>query len=150
MGVALGRFAGAGRCRDPIVANFDGQGSLDVVYGSEDGYLYAVEGKSGQLLWRLHVGDFGQSRGKILVDTDADGSGELIVMADNRVIKYGGPLVGDVDGSGRVDGVDLQQISWSFGSSRESERYREPADLNRDGSVDGGDLAVLAMNFGNP
>ena len=141
--------AGVGRCRDPIVADLDGQGSLDVIYGSEDGHLYAVEGKSGQLLWRLHVGDFGQSRGKILVDTNADGSGELIVVAGSRVIKYGGPLVGDVDGSGRVDGVDLQQLSWSFGSSGESERYREPPDLDRNGVVDGGDLAILAASFGN-
>ena len=71
------------------------------------------------------------------------------MVAGSRVIKYGGPLVGDVDGSGRVDGVDLQQLSWSFGSSGESERYREPPDLDRNGVVDGGDLAILAASFGN-
>ncbi len=141
--------AGVGRCRDPIVADLDGQGALDVIYGSEDGHLYAVEGKSGQLLWRLYVGYFGQSRGKILVDTNADGSGELIVVAGSRVIKYGGPLVGDVDGSGRVDGLDLQQLSWSFGSVEGGERFRGAADLDRNGVVDGGDLVVLAASFGN-
>jgi outer membrane protein assembly factor BamB len=142
--------AGVGRCRDPIIADLDSSGVLDVIYGSEDGHLYAVDGKSGQLLWRLHVGEFGLSRGKILVDTDGDGSGELIVVARSRVLKYGGPLVGDVDNSGRVDGVDLQRLSWSFGSGSGEERFLENADLDRNGTVDGGDLVILAGNFGNP
>ena len=142
--------AGVGRCRDPIIADLDSSGSLDVIYGSEDGHLYAVDGESGQLLWRLHVGQFGMSRGKILVDADGDGSGELIVIAGTRVLKYGGPVVGDVDGSGRVDGIDLQRLAWSFGSSRGGERYLETADLDRNDVVDGGDLAILAGNFGNP
>lgn len=142
--------AGVGRCRDPIIADLDGSGALDVIYGSEDGHLYAINGKSGQLLWRLDVGDFGMSRGTILVDTDGDGFGELIVVAGSRVLMYGNQVVGDIDGSGRVDGADLQRLAWSFGSSSGGERYLEAADLDSDGVVDGDDLAILAANFGNP
>jgi len=141
---------GVGRCRDPIIADLDANGVLDVLYASEDGNLYAVQGKSGQLLWRLAVGEFGMSRGKILVDVDGDGDGELIVVAGDQVIMYGGPVVGDVDGSGRVDGADLQQLAWSFGSSEGEERYRSQADLDEDGVVDGEDLMILAASFGNP
>jgi outer membrane protein assembly factor BamB len=141
--------AGVGRCRDPIIADLDNSGTLDVIYGSEDGHLYAVDGKSGQLLWRLHVGNLGMSRGKILVDTDGDGSGELIVVAGTRVLMYGRSLVGDIDGSGRVDGADLQHLAWSFGSSSGGERYLESADLDLSGVIDGEDLAILSSNFGN-
>ena len=139
-----------GRCRDPIIANLDGRDSPEVLYASDDGHLYVINGKSGQLLWRLPVGGFGMSRGKILVDTDDDRIGELIIMADDRVLKYGGVIVGDVDASGRVDGLDLQRVAWSFGSGTGGERYQQAADIDRDGTVDGGDLALLAQNFGNP
>ncbi len=58
-------------------------------------------------------------------------------------------LNGDVDGSGRVDGMDNSRMAWSFGSTTGSDRWFAPADLNGDGVVDGQDLAQLAANFGN-
>jgi len=140
---------GVGRCRDPIIANLDGRDGPDVLYASDDGHLYAVNGRSGQLLWRLDLGEFGMSRGKILVDTDNNQLGELIVVAHDRVLKFGGMIVGDVDSSGRVDGQDLQQLAWSFGSEDGGERYQEATDIDRNGTIDGGDLALLASNFGN-
>lgn len=57
-------------------------------------------------------------------------------------------LTGDIDRSGRVDGADLVQLGYSFGSRVGQGRYRDTADFNNDGAVDGDDLAQLAANFG--
>ena len=57
-------------------------------------------------------------------------------------------LVGDIDGSGRVDGVDLVLFARSFGADVGEVRYLEEADFNSDGTIDGEDLAVLASGFG--
>jgi acyl-CoA thioesterase-1 len=57
-------------------------------------------------------------------------------------------LPGDIDRSGRVDGVDLLAFAPHFGARTPDPRYRTFADLNGDGVVDGTDLAILAANFG--
>jgi hypothetical protein len=58
-------------------------------------------------------------------------------------------LSGDLDGSGRVDGLDNARLGWAFGSSAGGGRWLPEADLNGDGIVDGDDLAILASHFGN-
>lgn len=60
----------------------------------------------------------------------------------------GGTVQGDLDGSGRVDGVDLVRFALRFGASSGDARYSADADFDGDGSIDGADLAVLAGNFG--
>lgn len=55
---------------------------------------------------------------------------------------------GDVDGSGRVDGVDLVRLALAFGAREGEPRYDGAADVNGDGVVDGFDLAILAEFFG--
>ncbi len=55
---------------------------------------------------------------------------------------------GDINFDGRVDGHDLAQLSFSFGTTSADTDYRLEADINSDGSVDGEDLAILANNFG--
>jgi hypothetical protein len=57
-------------------------------------------------------------------------------------------LDGDVDGSDRVDGVDLLLLARAFGATAAETRYLADADFNEDEVVDGDDLAVLAANFG--
>lgn len=57
-------------------------------------------------------------------------------------------LDGDIDRSGRVDGLDLVAFAVRFGSRRGESRFRAFADLNGDDVVDGMDLALLAANFG--
>jgi len=57
-------------------------------------------------------------------------------------------LDGDLNLSGRVDGVDLVLLARSFGSQKGSGRYVAAADIDDDGKVDGSDLALLAANFG--
>jgi len=57
-------------------------------------------------------------------------------------------LLGDVDGSGRIDGMDLILFAHTFGSLEGQERYTLSADFNQTGDVDGLDLIILANNFG--
>jgi acyl-CoA thioesterase-1 len=60
----------------------------------------------------------------------------------------GSELTGDLDSSGRVDGVDLVVFARAFGATAAEIRYLQEADFNNDDVIDGDDLAVLAMNFG--
>jgi len=57
-------------------------------------------------------------------------------------------LQGDLDFSGRVDGVDLVLFARHFGATKAELRYSAAADFNSSGTVDGQDLAILAANFG--
>ena len=57
-------------------------------------------------------------------------------------------LDGDLDDSGRVDGVDLVLFARSFGANAGEGRYLAEADFDDNGTIDGEDLAVLASNFG--
>ncbi len=55
---------------------------------------------------------------------------------------------GDIDASGRTDGLDLVQLALAFGSMLGETRYNPEADINVDGIVDGFDLDVLIQFFG--
>lgn len=55
---------------------------------------------------------------------------------------------GDLDDNGRVDGRDLAQMAFSFGTSSGDTDFRTRADLDNNGQVNGEDLAILANNFG--
>lgn len=57
-------------------------------------------------------------------------------------------LGGDLDRSGRVDGLDLIDLGRRFGAARGGSRYLGRADVNDDDVIDGLDLAELAANFG--
>ena len=70
---------------------------------------------------------------------------ELLVQF---TIEPGAPIDGDINLSGRVDGVDLVLLARAFGAQQGSLRYLAAADLDHDGTVDGTDLALLAANFG--
>ncbi|MBI3893645.1 MAG: PKD domain-containing protein [Candidatus Wallbacteria bacterium] len=56
-------------------------------------------------------------------------------------------LSGDVDGSGRVDGLDLAIVSRLLGASRGDARFVERADVDGDGRITEADLAVIRANF---
>lgn len=55
---------------------------------------------------------------------------------------------GDLDGSGRTDGLDLVQLALAFGARSDEERYDPDADINGDGIVNGFDLDLLIELFG--
>lgn len=54
----------------------------------------------------------------------------------------------DLDGSGRIDGVDLVRFALTFGAVRGQSRYTSEADFDGNGTIDGQDLARLAASFG--
>ncbi len=54
----------------------------------------------------------------------------------------------DLDGSGRVDGIDLSIIGRSFGAGEGDPRYNGSADFDRNGVIDGDDLAIFSFYFG--
>jgi len=57
-------------------------------------------------------------------------------------------FVGDLDLSGRVDGIDLVYFGRAFGSREGTTRYLPAADFDDNGTIDGTDLARIANNFG--
>jgi len=57
-------------------------------------------------------------------------------------------LVGDLDESGRVDGIDLVYFGRAFGAREGTIRYLSGADFDGNGIIDGSDLARIADNFG--
>lgn len=111
--------------------------------------------------------EIGEEEGAVIVDmnTPFDGHRELMsnplhpslagyeVMAQTwyDAIK---PAVlertnrGDLDGSGRTDGLDLVQLALAFGAIDGEDRYDAAADINGDGMVDGFDLDLLVELFG--
>lgn len=57
-------------------------------------------------------------------------------------------VVCDLDGSGRVDGIDLSIIGRAFGAGEGDPRYIGSADFDRNGVIDGEDLAIFSFYFG--
>ena len=70
---------------------------------------------------------------------------------DRQVASYtvrGSSLQGDLNGDGRVDGMDLVHLALHFGALQGNPDYDATSDLNADGRIDGLDLAILAASFG--
>lgn len=93
----------------------DGKGGTLTLVGSSDGFLYGLDGCSGTLRWAVDLGaPVGES---IIVDTDGDKSGEIVVsVADGYV--YGideqtgdkVPWVYDLDPTSSTPTEDVDQI----------------------------------------
>lgn len=69
---------GIGRMGEPVACMVGGE--VVVIAGSNDGYLYAVRGVDGQMLWELWGGGYLWQRGMALADLDGDGLDELVVV----------------------------------------------------------------------
>jgi hypothetical protein len=67
---------------------------------------------------------------------------QAVDIAENRLV------AGDINNSGRVDGLDLEILAKSFGSFLQEASYNPFTDLNYDGAVDGEDLIAFGLNFG--
>jgi len=57
-------------------------------------------------------------------------------------------FVGDVDGDGKVDMVDMWEVAQAFGSYPGHPRWNPGADINGDNIIDMVDLWLIAHNFG--
>jgi hypothetical protein len=57
-------------------------------------------------------------------------------------------IVGDLNGDGKVDILDIATVAKAFGSFPGDSRWNPIADVNRDGKVDILDIAMVATNFG--
>jgi len=72
-----------------LAVDVNGDGQVDFVVGGADGWLYAVDGAAGSLLWGL---DLGASVGDpIAADIDGDGSSEVLVPAADGYLYAIGP-----------------------------------------------------------
>jgi outer membrane protein assembly factor BamB len=63
------------------LADADGDGLLDVVFTSRDGYIRAVSGLTGELIWRWEIGRIMES-GPMIADLDGDGTLEVVQVTD--------------------------------------------------------------------
>jgi len=57
-------------------------------------------------------------------------------------------LMGDVNGDGRVNLMDIALVARAFGSTPTSPNWNPAADLNGDGTVNMKDVVLVARNFG--
>lgn len=115
----------------PVVAEISGNGDRASIFYNPPGPL------SGEIVVQLQSQDLASPPNTIDEDVFAfvvEGAGQ--------------PLVGDVDGSGRVDGVDLILLALAYGSAAGDARYNPGADLDGNGIVDAADLSLLSKNFG--
>ena len=103
------------------LGDLDGDGSLDVVVGSDDDYIYALSGRGGKLLWKFEtVYDVWSS--PALGDLDRDESLDVVVGSrDNYIYAL----------SGR-DG----RLLWRFKTGWVVDSSPALGDLDRDGYLD--------------
>jgi hypothetical protein len=113
----------------PAVGDVDGDGKMEVVFGSFDHHVYLVDGATGAAKtgWPVDVGDTVYSSAA-LYDIDGDGLPDIIIGTDDylvnggalRVLRYDGtsvagfpqyinqtinstPVVADIDGDGKPE-----------------------------------------------
>ncbi|MFX0206688.1 MAG: dockerin type I domain-containing protein, partial [Candidatus Hodarchaeota archaeon] len=64
------------------------------------------------------------------------------------IYPYGYVPTLDLDGSGRVDVIDIVIVALAFGSRPGDPHWNPYADINQDGVVDIQDIVILAIHFG--
>lgn len=82
----------------------------------------------------------------ILTVTDARG------LSDNTnqtvMVSEAPPLVGDVNGDGKVDMIDIGLVCKAYGTSPEVPRWDPRCDLNGDNKIDMKDIGLACMHYG--
>lgn len=67
----------------PALADADGDGKLDVIFTGRDGFVRALKGTTGQVLWEFNTNRLMEA-GPIVADLDGNGTLEAIVVTDCR------------------------------------------------------------------
>jgi len=107
---------------DPSAVDLDGDGTEELIVGHNGGFVFAVDGQDGSVLWEHSLGnDIGNWRSAIPADLDNDGRPEVLVTARDgwvrclngdgtlrwrsKVEEYrlGTPSVGDIDNDGQTE-----------------------------------------------
>lgn len=107
----------------PALGDVDSDDMLEVIIGSNDGNVYALNGEDGSKLWNFTTGDVVDSS-PALGDVDGDGTLEVVIGSwDNKTYALNGedgselwnfttgglvgnsPALGDVDSDGKLEVV---------------------------------------------
>jgi outer membrane protein assembly factor BamB len=105
----------------PAIADIDNDGKLEVIIGSEDKKVYALNGENGSLLWSYETGGSVFSSPSI-ADIDNDGKLEIVVGSDDKKIYalngengsllwsyetggsvFSSPSIADIDNDGKLE-----------------------------------------------
>jgi hypothetical protein len=72
----------------------------------------------------------------------------FIVLSLALVCRPAFAILGDVNGDGKVNLIDVFMVSLAFGSRPGDPKWNPNADLNHDGTVNLMDTFIVALNFG--
>lgn len=151
----------------PALADLDGDASLDVVVGDEQGKLWALAGTDGHALWTLATGEndynnHGFVAAAAIVDIDEDGKDDVVAGARDGLLRgirgsdgrefwqvkdgsgiHASPSVIDLDGDGRKEIL----AAWSYSSVGILDARTGKQLAGQSLSLDGGGIEGL---FGSP
>ena len=82
-GTVAWKYATGGSIQSaPAIGDIDGNGRLDVVFGSSDGNIYCVYGDNGTLKWSFSTGNT-VTAAPVIADVNNDGKQEVVVGSQN-------------------------------------------------------------------
>ena len=108
----------------PALADLDGDGLLEVVFGSWNEALFALNGEDGSILWSYPITLSGNSGAPIIADIDNDQKPEVVFASNDTLYAFegesgiliwsqklgpsgigAGPCAADLDGDGTIEVV---------------------------------------------
>jgi len=94
----------------PAVADIDGDGKLEIVFGSRDDRLYAINGEDGTELWKFQTG-YDIYSSPAVADIDGDGKLEIVFGSeDNRLYALKTP------GTSKSFSLKFKGDNWNTGN----------------------------------
>ena len=125
--------AGSSNEGHPTIADIDMDGTFEVLWASQDHYLYCMDADTGEEEWRFDSGENMQTNPCFVADVNDDGEFEALIWNDdpvNSVIAVSSagiemnrwiephesnirltPAMGDVDHDGHLDMALMSQVS---------------------------------------